>query len=289
MHATLPATWRLPALDWRLLVQALVGALALGMAVHGVQTLVYAPIDLFDATAYWSAGERIMAGAPLYPILADPTAVDVYRYAPWFALLWAPATLLPREAVFVAWGVIVTIASVAVLLPLRRGLAGWCLIGLMLPFLAEGLRSGNVNVLIVLGLMYALPHRTAGPIGVALAASLKIAPLAFALVYLGRRDWRSFGITVGVTILLWAPAPLLGMREYSGSAWVSDLALFPISPVLWALSLTVAVGVTPLAARTRFAWLAGAACSFLAFPYPQWTYPSLLLVGLTRPRGSSRR
>src|SRR6187401_1183743 len=52
-----------------------------------------------DWHAYYGAAERLREGAPLYPPVPDPSGESVYRYAPWFAVLWVPLTLLPREAV----------------------------------------------------------------------------------------------------------------------------------------------------------------------------------------------
>ena len=50
---------------------------------------------LSDAAAYWNAAERLRDGAPLYPVLTDVDASEVYRYAPWFAWLAVPFTCGP--------------------------------------------------------------------------------------------------------------------------------------------------------------------------------------------------
>src|SRR5512135_81825 len=42
-----------------------------------------------DAAAYYQAAQRLAGGAQLYPAM-NPEAHEVYRYAPWFAVLWIP-------------------------------------------------------------------------------------------------------------------------------------------------------------------------------------------------------
>jgi hypothetical protein len=267
----------------RFVVAILVLAVA-AFLVHALQSFTLLPSDRLDTVAYWNAGRRIAGGESLYPALADPKAVDAYRYAPWFAMLWAPLTALSRDLVFAGWTFIVAAASVASLVPLLRlGFTGWCLAALMLPFFGEGVRSGNVQALVVAGLVYSLPHRRLGPVAVALAASLKVTPLAFALVYLGRRDWRSLIIAVGGALLLWAPAPFLGLLDYPTSAVGTTLSMFAVSPLLWAGLLVVAAASTLRLASGRYAWIAAATTMLVAFPYPQWHYPSILVAGIASP------
>lgn len=271
--------WFAPHLLVALLVVAVAALLA-----HAFQSFTILPANSLDTVAYWRAGQRLAAGAPLYPAAIDPGSVDAYRYAPWFALLWAPFTALPRDVVYVGWAVLLTAASLATLAPLlMRGFTGWCLAALMLPFFGEALRSGNVQPLVVAGLLYALPHRRLGPVAVALGASLKVTPLAFALVYFGRRDWGSLLIALGGTVVLWAPAPMLGFVDYPTTAVITSLSIFSVSPLLWTVLVVVVTTATLALASTRYAWIAAATTTLLAFPYPQWHYPSILVTGLAAP------
>lgn len=270
---------------WHLFVSLLVLAVV-AFLVHAFQSFTLLPSEQTDTIAYWQAGQRVASGAALYPPVPDASAVDAYRYAPWFALLWAPLTALPRELVFAGWTLLLAAASIAALVPLvRAGFAGWCLSLLMLPFLAEAVRSGNVQPLVVTGLLYALPHRRVGALAIALTASLKLTPLAFALVYVGRRDWRSAAVAVGGTVLLWAPAPLLGLVAYPTTAAVTSLSMFAASPLLWASLLVGGAGLTLLLASSRYASVVAASTALFAFPYPQWHYPSILLAGVARTGG----
>src|SRR5919106_4316637 len=72
---------------------------------------------LKDMNAYWDAGLRLRAGEPLFPPVSDVLASEVYRYSPWFAWLWAPLTLLPREIVNVLWSAVLLAASAAAAWP----------------------------------------------------------------------------------------------------------------------------------------------------------------------------
>jgi hypothetical protein len=73
-----------------------------------------------DSAAYWNAGMRLREGAPLYPVVSNVEASDVYRYAPWFAWLTVPFTYLPVWLAGAVWSLILVAASVAAVVPLAR-------------------------------------------------------------------------------------------------------------------------------------------------------------------------
>lgn len=62
---------------WRALTTAAVVGLSIAWLLWTVNGFTLA-----DAEAYREASERLMAGEELYPLVADPDAPDVYRYAP---------------------------------------------------------------------------------------------------------------------------------------------------------------------------------------------------------------
>lgn len=197
-----------------------------------------------DMDAYWLAGERIRDGEPLYVTLA--AGVDDarnYRYAPWYAYLWAPLTLLPRIVVDAAW-LTVLIASALILLAPLRGMAGIALGLLMLPPLVLGVGSGNVQTLMVAALAMTL-HTRAGPAVLALVASLKGLPLLFVIVYIARREWSKAAVAIGLTALLVAPMLAFDLSAYPGGA---ERAAVPV----WAWP--VIAGGALLAAWRRPAW-----------------------------------
>jgi hypothetical protein len=218
---------------------------------------------LSDASAYWEAALRLRAGQPLYPTLTSPEGSDIYRYAPWFAWLTVPWTFLPTWVAGTLWSIVLLVASGAALLPLLQRRA-WLLMAFFAPILVGISAIGNVQPLIVAGLVLGLDRRS-GPIWIALAASLKLFPLLMALVYAGRRQWLRFALSVALTGLLWLPAALL-----------YDLSSYPLSagraaglitmPIAYVAVTGIAMAATFALAPSRWGWLAGATTVVLALP-----------------------
>jgi hypothetical protein len=211
-------------------VQRVVQAVALGLGIALAILSIHEGLVWTDGRVYWMAGERVMAGEPLYPPGVDPDTS--YRYAPWFAWLWAPLTLLPEwlvagtwtAAMLVAWGV-----------PVRTfAIGGWshrAIAALAAPPLLVAALGGNVQPALVALLFLSLARRP-GPVAVAVAASLKVFPILFVAVYLGRREWMRATIAVGVGALLWLPMLAFGVSSYP-SAVGGPLSLWSISPVVY--------------------------------------------------------
>ena len=220
---------------------------------------------LSDAGAYWQAGLRLRAGEDLYPALASVDASEVYRYAPWFAWAAVPWTFLSVQVAGVLWSAVLLAASALALIPLVRARA-WLLVVLFAPILVGISAVGNAHPLIVAALVWGIGWRDGrgGPVAVALAASLKIFPLLFALVYAGRRQWGRFAASVLLAALLWAPALFYDLSEYAVEAGQAA-SLFAV-PILYFVVTGVAVGCTLALARTRWAWLAAAATVVLSLP-----------------------
>ena len=218
-----------------------------------------------DMDAYWNAAMRLRAGQPLYaPGL--PTDSDLYRYAPWFAYAWVPLTYFPKAAVLVAWMGLCLAAAIASMAPLLwRGPAGWATIGLILPFQLEGAAFGNVQPLLVLALLWGLERRS-GPLWLALAASLKGAPIVLAVVYAGRGEWRRAGLAVALTAILVLPMLLFDLRGYSTQIGGGQMSLLTVSALVWVPVVGAAMAVTWIVARTPYAWLAGSLATMLALP-----------------------
>lgn len=237
---------------------------------------------LTDAGAYWQAALRLRAGQELYPALASVDASEVYRYAPWFAWLAVPWTFLPLAVAGVLWSGVLLAASALALIPLVRS-GAWLLVALFAPILVGISAVGNVHPLIVAALVWGIPSR-AGPLAVAVAASLKIFPLLFALVYAGRRQWARFVVAVALTALLWAPALLYDLSEYAVEAGRAA-SLYAI-PVLYFAVTGAGIGITLALARTRWGWLAAATTVVLSLPRLFVYDVTYLMVGLPQSRRS---
>jgi hypothetical protein len=218
---------------------------------------------LSDAGAYWLAATRLREGEPLYPELASVDASEVYRYAPWFAWLAVPFTLLPQWLAGVLWSVILLAASAVALAPLVR-MQAWVQVALFAPILVGISAVGNVQPLIIAPLMWTMERR-GGPIFVALAASLKVFPLLLALVYAGRRQWGRLATAVVVTVVLWVPAPLFyDMRTYPTDP--GQAGFLVTIPLLYVVAIGLGIGVTLALAPTRFGWVSGGTTVALSLP-----------------------
>jgi len=177
--------------------------------------LVTAQWEFDDVHAYLGAAQRLLDGAELYTLTPDLS--DTYFYAPWFAFLWIPMTQLPLLWVEVGWALVLLAATMAAILPFRRTWAGMALALLLGGLLYRTTGWGNVQPLLIVVLVYALPTR-AGPWVVGFASSLKPWPILAVAVYAWRRDWRSAGISIGVAAALWLPIFLFNWTEYPAGA-----------------------------------------------------------------------
>ena len=236
-----------------------------------------------DMDAYWEAALRLRNGEELYRP-GSATDSDLYRYAPWFAVAWIPLTYLPKDAVLLAWMTLCLGAAIASVVPLaREGLAGWAALVFLLPFQLDGAAFGNVQPLMVLMLLWGASRRS-GPLWIALAASLKGAPLVLAAVYAGRGEWKRAAVAVGITAVLVAPMLLFDLSGYSTEVGTGQLSLTQWSPLIWAAVTVAAIAVTYRLASTRYAWLAGSVAMFIALPRSFLYQISFVLVGLARDR-----
>lgn len=265
-------------------------ALAVGISVAGlVGNWIGFRFD--DVNAYWDAALRLRAGEPLYAAGPGDT-ISHYRYAPWFAYFWVPLTFLPRSLVELLWGIPVTAAGAILLWHLgRRGWAGMALAGLLGVQLIWSIRGGNPQSLIVAGLYFGLYTRW-GPFVIAAAATLKVLPLAFALVYVARREWGRLVATLSLTALLASSLLAHDLSGYGSRAGNvgTNFALLELSPVLWALlAVAAAVIVGWLAWRGSPATALAAATAALAVTPRLVLYDTTLLLGAANPPRLSGR
>jgi hypothetical protein len=235
---------------------------------------------LSDAAAYWNAALRLSKGAPLYPLLANVEASEVYRYAPWFAWATVPFTVLPVQVAGALWSAVLLAASGLALIPLVRARA-WLAVAFFAPILVGISAVGNVQPLLVLTLAWGVERRS-GPLWIGVAASLKIFPILLAAVYLGRRQWGRALATAAVAAVLWAPALLYDLRGYATDA--GQAASLISVPVLWAVVVGAAVAATLRLARGRFGWLAAAVAVVVALPRLFVYDVTYLMVGVPRER-----
>ena len=156
-----------------------------------------------DEHAYWLAGQRLLAGAPLY----DPTATAVTPYAYWYppplAQVMAPISAVLSSTQFSwAW----TGLLLACLLWLGRGRP---LVALALvAFLPVAVELWFRNVHLVLAVIVALAILR-WPWMFALGAIIKLAPGLGIVYLLVRRRWRDALIAVAVGLVIAVVSALL--------------------------------------------------------------------------------
>ena len=240
-------------------------AILIGIAV-GASVFALRSWTLEDMHVYLEAAHRLREGETLYST-TNPRAA--YQYAPWFAALWVPLSFLPEAVVSAAWSAVLVGASLVSVRPLMRrpDAPALAVAVLMLPILIfSSARSGNVQPLLIAGLVVGLERRW-GPLAIAAAASLKAFPLALALVYLGRGEWRRFALTLLLTAALVAPMLLFDLSRYTVDG-PREGTLYDLSPLAWAVAVVGLVLITIVLARRRsvHAWLAAATTVVVGLP-----------------------
>lgn len=247
----------------RIALMAVSGGIVTYIALSYLLQALAWPIT--DATSYWEAALRLRQGQPLYVAGVATEDPVRYLYAPWFAFAWVPLTFLPREPVFVIWSLVLLGASIAALVPLlqARTAAAWLAALVLGSFLIWTASRGNVQPLLILGLLVVLERRSA-PLWVGVMASLKVVPIAYAVVWLARRQWRRAAMAAMALIAFVVPALLFNVADYATDAGARP-PLVPFLP-LQVLAVAGAAVATWRLARTPYRWLAASALAMLALP-----------------------
>lgn len=254
------------------------------LAGIGISHVIFAIREwpLGDMDVYLEAARRLRDGEPLY--VAGDVAVNSYWYAPWYAALWVPLTYLPREIVAVGWSTILVTASAAVAwLCFRMGRHGPVLALFVGPPLFAVSAGGNIQGLMVLALLVGF-HRSWGPAAVALAASMKFAPILLAAAYAARGEWLRAAVSVVLAGVLLLPSYLMGITE-AGVRSEAAPSLLGISPILFGASILLVVIATFLVPK-RFAALSASVASVLALPRLFVYDVTLVAVGAAKERVS---
>jgi Glycosyltransferase family 87 len=203
-RAAWTALWQPPVIGGRRLPS--IGLVAL--AAIGGCLLVLVAVNRWgapqDEHAYWLAGQRLLAGEPLY----DPTATSVTPYAFWYpppvAQVIAPiAAVLPSDAFSLAW----TTLLLACLLGLGLGRP---LIALaIVVFIPVPVELWFRNVHLVLAAIMVLGVLR-WPWMFAIGAVIKIAP-GLGIVYLAASGrWRDAALATGVGVVIVGVSAVLG-------------------------------------------------------------------------------
>lgn len=173
---------------------------------------------------YWAARSFFIESGPMYGGNAHLGWPMLYRYPPLFLCLFRPLALLPLRAAAGVW------AAFEILLlgwllrnwyrqhPPASPAAFWIPALIVIPYLAEVLRGGNVQLLIVVLVSFALLESDGHPILagalLGLAAAFKVWPAFLAPYLVLRRRWRAaVSEAVSASALTITPAMWLGWHE----------------------------------------------------------------------------
>lgn len=177
--------------------------------------------QLADLKVYLGAINHVHAGGGLYEFHAANG--DPFTYPPFAALLLTPLTWLPQTVVEIGW----TVATFAAVVALARvvlrvngrwsGWSGWPVWFISTALLVSApeqsnVRFGQVSLFLALAVFAGLTSgRSAGPVAVGLATSVKLTPGMFLLDLLVARRWRHAAyalaaLLVSITVAwLWQP------------------------------------------------------------------------------------
>jgi hypothetical protein len=245
---------------------AVVGALAgIGIVLGHL-----ASDPLADVRAYYDAAARLNAGQPLYPPGQDVNGPTAYFYPPLFAILFRPLALLSYPEAAAVWGAIVigSFAATIWILGVRRR-ATWVAVGLLGVPIGWSLAVGQAHALVTLLLTIGTP------LGIALAANMKLFPLLAGLWLVGRRDWRRAGALAGWMVGLVAlqfmlePMATVDYLRFLGLSWVGEvrnISPYAISPLLWIALSAAGVLLVLRLGPTRWGWAAAVTLATLAPP-----------------------
>lgn len=194
----------------------------------------------WDARAYW-----LTRSGDLYAT-ASVTDDFAYLYSPAFAQLLTPLTLLPWQPFLEVWTAVQAAAAVMLAGPLTLPLF------LTEPALFE---LDVANITFLLGLAIVASFRW--PWAWALVILTKVTPGIGVLWFAFRREWRAFGIALGVTAAITAVSFAL-----APDAWFEWFAVVPrhsatpgLTDIPLLLRLPVAVGVLWWGAQGNRRWV----------------------------------
>ncbi|MBX3475853.1 MAG: DUF2029 domain-containing protein [Planctomycetes bacterium] len=200
---------------------ALVGALAVIGCLCVYLQWWWSHVSL-DISVYWEAGTRMrLGGADLYAPSVDPANhVGYYIYPPFFSVLFAPLTWLPRWAGYATW----TLAQLALMFATleggrriagiqhRRNLALFllaALCGALWMNLVEGQVNLLVAALVCWGWLWIENGRTLrGALLLAAAIHVKVIPIVLLPVLIMQGRFKAAAATLALCAALWL-APLV--------------------------------------------------------------------------------
>ena len=188
-------------------------------------------VQSVDAFAYWTT----RSGDPY--AASGVGALGAYLYSPAFAQALIPFVWLPFT-VFVSLWTVLNIGALVLLV--RR----WALVWLLFLPVPFEIVSGNVHLLIAVVVAFGFRY----PALWSFVLLTKVTPGIGLIWFAVRREWRSLGLALGVTVVIAGVSLVLAPGQWS--AWIASLtanASGPAGTVGWYLPVPLLVRL-PIAA-----------------------------------------
>lgn len=206
--------------------------------LFGVGAL-YCVVSLAGLTGYPTAADGIVPGDAWNYWSGTPYTSEHYRYSPAFYWLTAPLGAVPFELFLCIW----TVAHLAVI----AWLGPWTI---LLAF--DDIIRGNVSTFLAAGVVLALRGQ---PWTWSWTILTKVTPVVGILYHVGRREWRSVIVALGVTVGIVAVTWPLGLWP----EWFASLAAAPDNyqtvDLLAPLPVRLAIGSVLCLLAARWVWL----------------------------------
>jgi hypothetical protein len=176
---------------------------AIYLVVVAIATGICAAKRCNNFVIFRSAFDHLVVGRDMY--IAHPSEhLDLFKYSPTFALLFAPFAKLPFSVALLAWNllnVMLLFVGIRLAIPAAQRLEAIQLTGIGLVTTVDGTQSnGLVAALIVLAFVALERNRlTAAAAAIVGGALIKIFPLAAAAFAFPRRDRWKFAVVGAVT------------------------------------------------------------------------------------------
>lgn len=260
---TLPATWHLPAIRWRLIADA-AAVVFLVAAWAFLQRFIG---DGVDAHAYWLTRDGIHYGVA--------GGSDAYLYSPAFAQVIRPISLLDWPTFYAVWTALAVAALVYIAGPIGA------VVLLCLPPVADEIITGNIHLLLAAVVVAGFRH----PGAWAFALLTKVTPGVGLLWFAVRREWRALATVAAVTLGLVALSFALDPAAWFG--WIGALSHSSSTPgttevpIPLSIRLPLAAVIVSVGAWRGWRWTVLVA-ALLAVPV-LWSYNwrwAVMLVGL---------
>lgn len=149
-----------------------------------------------------------------YPAEQGAAAVDLFKYSPSAAVLFAPLALIPFSAALLAWNLLnAGLFFFAITRTLPRARANLALL-LLAPEVFVAIQSSSSNalvtaLLVLAALAFEKGRHLHGGVAVAVGTSIKLFPIAALVLALLHREWRRTMLAVAIVGLALLALPLL--------------------------------------------------------------------------------